>query len=127
MIQDALPLPYGTLGYYQIHYIVDTGEADTEHLLAKCKPITKGRFSEKKVVAIRWIGQEEFAQRLQDDLQLTELLKQVLLHEGEIKVDPLDGHVRIYGKWNHEENLLANPVMIEVADRIAAHIKTMIR
>lgn len=123
MRQDAVPLPYGTLGYYQIHYIVETGDADTEQLLAKCEPITKGHFSEKRVVAVRWTGCETFAHRLQNDSRLTELLQEVLLHEGEIRIDPLDGHVRIYGRWNHEENLQANPAMVEVADVIAGHVK----
>lgn len=127
MRQDAVPLPYGTLGYYQIHYIVETGEANTEQLLAKCEPITKGHFSEKRVVAVRWTGCEAFAERLQNDSRLTELLKKVLLHEGEIRVDPLDSHVRIYGKWNHEENLQANPAMVEVADLIAGHVKAAIQ
>ena len=127
MRQDAVPLPYGTLGYYQIHYIVETGEAETEHLLAKCESITKGRFSEKRVVAVRWSGCEAFSERLHNDARLTELLKQVLLHEGEIRVDPLEGHVRIYGKWNHEENLQVNPAMVEVADVIAGHIKALLK
>lgn len=127
MKQDAVPLPYGTLGYYQIHYIVDTGKADTERLLAKCEPITKGHFSEKRVVAVRWTGCEEFQSRLQNDSRLTELLKEVLLHEGEIRVDPMVGHVRIYGKWNHEENLQASQTMAEVADVIAGHVKAMLK
>lgn len=126
MKQDAAPLPYGTLGYYQIHYIVETGRADAEHLIAKCEPITKGYFSEKRAVAVRWTGYEEFTERLQNDSHLTELLKQVLLREGEVRVDPLDGHVRIYGRWNHDENLRANRVMVEVADLIAKHIKATI-
>lgn len=127
MRQDAVPLPYGTLGYYQIHYIVETGDYDTEQFLAKCETLTKGRFSEKRVVAVCWTGRNGFVDRLKNDSRLTELLQQVLLHEGEIRVDPLDGHVRIYGKWNHEENLRANQVMIEVADAIAGHIKAFLK
>jgi hypothetical protein len=126
MRQDAVPLPYGTLGYYQVHYIVETGDAPTEQVLAKCESLTKGHFSEKRVVAVRWTGASAFAERLQNDSRLTELLKEVLLHEGEIRVDPLDGHVRIYGKWNHEENLQANPAMVEAADLIAGHIKAAV-
>ncbi|MEM3159598.1 MAG: hypothetical protein QXJ74_02325 [Nitrososphaera sp.] len=123
MRQDASPLPYGTLGYYQVHYIVDTGNANTEQVLARCEPMTKGHFSEKRVVAVRWTGYPAFAERLQNDSRLTELLKEVLLHEGEIRVDPLDGHVRIYGGWNHEENLQANQAMVEAADLIAGHVR----
>ncbi|HVX02374.1 MAG TPA: hypothetical protein VHA09_04405 [Nitrososphaera sp.] len=119
-----MPLPYGALDYYQIHYIVETGDdINTQKFLAKCEPITKGHFSEKRVAAVKWTGASAFADRLQQDERLTELLKQVLLHEREVRVDPLDGHVRIYGRWNHEENLKANTVMVEIADIIAAHIK----
>lgn len=122
--QDATPLPYGALDYYQVHYIVETGdETNTQKFLAKCEPITKGHFSEKRVVAVKWIGASAFADKLQQDERLTELLKQVLLHEREVRVDPLDGHVRIYGRWNHEENLKANPTMVEIADIIAGYIK----
>jgi hypothetical protein len=127
MRQDAVPLPYGTLGYYQIHYIVETGDHDTEEFLAKCEPLTKGHLSEKRVVAVRWTGRNGFVDRLQNDSRLTKLLQQVLLHEGEIRVDPLDGHVRIYGRWNHEENMEANQTMVEVADVIAGHIKAFIK
>jgi hypothetical protein len=123
MKQDSTPLPYGALDYYQIHYIVETGEASTQKFLAKCEPITKGHFSEKRVVAVKWTGSSAFADKLQQDEHLTELLKQVLLHEREIRVDPLEGHVRIYGRWNHEENLKVNPIMVDIANVIAGYIK----
>lgn len=124
MKQDSMPLPYGALDYYQVHYIVETGDdTNTQKFLAKCEPITKGHFSEKRVVAVKWTGASAFSYKLQQDEHLTELLKQVLLHEREVRVDPLDGHVRIYGRWNHEENLKANSAMIEIADIIAGHIK----
>ena len=120
--QDAAPLPYGALDYYQVHYIVETGDADTEQFLAVCEPVTSGHFSNKRVVAVRWTGTTGFADRLQTDARLTELLKEVLLHEGQVHVDPLDDHVRIYGKWNRD-NLEASRAMVEVADIIAGHIK----
>ncbi|MEO9363534.1 MAG: hypothetical protein ABI348_06490 [Nitrososphaera sp.] len=125
MKPDAIPLPYGALDYYQVHYIVETGDDDTntQKFLARCEPITKGHFSEKRVVAVKWTGASAFADKLQQDEHLTELLKQVLLHEREVRIDPLDGHVRIYGRWNHEENLKANRTMVEIADIIAGHIK----
>lgn len=123
MKPDSMPLPYGALDYYQVHYIVETGDTNTQKFLAKCEPITKGHFSEKRVVAVKWTGASAFADKLQQDGHLTELLKQVLLHEREVRVDPLDGHVRIYGRWNHEENLKVNHAMVEIADIIAGHVK----
>ncbi len=121
---DPTPLPYGTLDYYQVHYIVETGDADTHQFFAKVEPITKGHFSEKRVVAVKWTGTNDFVEKLRQDERLTELLKQVLLHEKEVRIDPLDGHVRIYGRWNHDENLKANSAMVEIADIIAERIKS---
>lgn len=123
--QDAVPLPYGALDFYQVHYIVETGEADTEQFLAVCEPVTRGRLGSKRVVEVKWTGATSFADRLQNDSRLTELLKEVLLHEGQVRVDPLDDHVRIYGKWNRD-NLGASKAMVEVADTIAGHIKETI-
>ena len=60
---------------------------------------------------------------LQADSKLTEMLKEVMLKTGEIRVDPLDDHIRIYGKWGHEENFAFNHAMLEIADRIAHHIR----
>lgn len=107
---------------------METGDAaDTEQFLARCERITKGHFGDKRVVAVKWTRTSAFADKLQNDAQLTEQLKKVLMHEGEIRVDPLDGHVRIYSRWNHEENLQADAAMVEAADIIAGHIKATIR
>lgn len=123
--QDAAPLPYGMLDYYQIHYIVETGDAHTEQFFAKCEPITKGRFGDRRVVSVKWTGTSSFADTLQNDTRLTDLLKEVMLNDGEIRVDPLEDHVRIYGKWKHGGDLKANHAMAEAADVIAGHIKAI--
>lgn len=121
---DATPLPYGALDRYQLHFIVETGDdADNEQFLARCERITKGHFGDKRVVAVKWTGVSAFADRLQNDTRLTELLKRVLLAEGEIRVDPLESHVRIYGHWRHEEALQPGAEMVDVADVIAGHIR----
>lgn len=123
---DPSPLPYGTLDYYQVHYIVETGDADTQQFIAKCEPITKGHFSDKRVVAVKWTGTSDFVEKLKADEHLTGLLKQVLLREKEVRIDPLDGHVRIYGRWNGDENLRTNLQMVEIADIIAKNIKSCV-
>ena len=120
---DATPLPYGALDRYQVHFIVETTGADTEQFLARCERITKGHFGDKRVVAVKWTGSSAFVDTLQNDARLTELLKKVLLREGEIRVDPLDGHVRIYGRWSYEEGLQPDAALVEAADVIAGHIK----
>ena len=120
---DPAPLPYGSLQYYQVHYIVEAESDDNHNLLAHCVPRTKGRLGNKRVIGVKWVGAGKFSERLQADTKLTDMLKEVLLGQGEIRIDPQDSHVRIYGKWLHEDKLAFNETMFEIADRIAAHIK----
>jgi hypothetical protein len=124
-IQDPNPIPYGALQYYQIHYIMeDKVTTDPESILAKCEPITKGHFGNKRVVDIRWWG-GRLAEILQADIELREMLKVILPLEGEIRVDPVEDHIRIYGKWKHEDDLKFSSKMFDVADRIAYHIQEL--
>lgn len=125
--QDPLPLPYGSLQYFQAHYIVKSESKENGNFLARCKPVTKGRFGSKCIVDVTWIGFSKFSEMLQADGKLTEMLKEVMLREGEIRIDPLDDHIRIYGKWIHEDAFTFNQAMLEIADRIAGHIKTRLR
>jgi hypothetical protein len=55
------------------------------------------------------------------------MLKEVMLKVGEITIDPQDDHIRIYGRWAHEEKLAFHPAMFEIADRIALHIKNIVQ
>ena len=120
---DPIPLPYGLLQYYQVHYIVHVQGNDNDKFLARCEPITKGHFSSKRVVDVKWTGDEKFAEVLQADTSLTGMLKEVMHKVGEITVDPQENQIRIYGRWVHEENLAFNQAMLDIADRIALHIK----
>jgi hypothetical protein len=125
--QDPTPLPYGPLQYYQAHYIVKAESEQNGDVLARCEPTTKGHFGGKRVANVKWTGAGNFAEVLQQDAGLTEMLKGVMLREGEIRVDPMDDHVRIYGKWIHEDAFAFNKTMFEIADRIAGHIKARLR
>jgi hypothetical protein len=125
--QDPTPLPYGPLQYYQAHYIVKAESEQNGDVLARCEPTTKGHFGGKRVANVKWTGAGNFAEVLQQDAGLTEMLKEVMLREGEIRVDPMDDHVRIYGKWIHEDAFAFNKTMFEIADRIAGHIKARLR
>ena len=118
---DPIPLPYGPLQYYQIHYILQIESNDNDKFLARCRPITKGYFHNKRIIDVKWTGDDNFAQALQADAGLTGMLK-----VGEIMIDPQDDHIRIYAKWVHEENLAFDPAMLEIADRIALHIKNRV-
>jgi hypothetical protein len=120
---DPIPLPYGPLQYYQVHYIVRLQGKDNDRFLARCKPITKGHFSSKRIVDVKWTGDDKFAEVLQADTSLTGMLKEVMYKGGEITVDPQENQIRIYGGWIHEKNLEFDQAMLEIADRIALHIK----
>jgi hypothetical protein len=124
---DSASLPYGMLQYYQVHYIIKSSSKENDNFLARCEAVTKGHFGNKRVIDVNWIGAEKFVQVLQTDVKLTEMLRQVMLIEGEIKIDPLDDHIRIYGKWIHEDAFAFNQTMFEIADKIAGHIKTRLR
>lgn len=123
---DPIPLPYGPLQYYQMHYIVDIRSNDNDKFLAKCKPITKGHFQSKRIVDVKWTGDDNFAKVLQSDTDLTDMLKDVMIKVREITIDPQDDHIRIYSRWVHEENLAFDPLMLEIADRIALYIKKIV-
>ena len=123
---DPIPLPYGPLQHYQMHYIVDIRSNDNDKFLARCKPITKGHFQSKRIVDVKWTGDDNFAKVLQSDTDLTDMLKEVMIKVREITIDPQDDHIRIYSRWVHEENLAFDPLMLEIADRIALYIKKIV-
>jgi AraC-like DNA-binding protein len=49
-----------------------------------------------------------------------------MIKAREITIDPQDDHIRIYIRWVHEENLAFDPIMLEIADRIALYIKKIV-
>jgi hypothetical protein len=126
-ITETSQVPYGALDYYQVHYIVETKNHayDPTLFLARCHPITKGHLSKKRIVGTKWEG-DRLADILGADLELEAIVKQILYEEGEIRVDPLDDHIRIYGKWRNEDQLKFSPKMFDAADRIAGHIKKLL-
>jgi hypothetical protein len=124
---DPIPLPYGPLQYYHVHYILEIKSNDNDKFLARCKAVTKGYFHNRRISDVKWTGDDNFAKVLQADATLTGMLKEVLLKVREITVDPQDDHIRIYGIWVHEENLAFDMAMFEIADRIAFHIKNIVR
>ena len=124
---DPTPLPYGPLQYYHVHFILEIKSNDNDKFLARCKPITKGYFDSRRMIDVKWTGEDNFAQVLQADATLTGMLKEVIMKVGEITVDPQEDNIRIYGKWVHEENLVFDAAMFEIADRIAIHIKNIVQ
>jgi hypothetical protein len=123
--RDAEVTTYGALQYYQMQYVVECKTVlESATFLAKCTPVTKGHFKNKRVVDVKWIG-GRIAELLSSDKDLNEQLKLILLAEGEIKIDPIDDLIRIYGKWKHEDDLIFDRKVLEVMDRIAYHIKEL--
>ena len=73
---------------------------------------------------VKWWG-GRLAETLQADIELKEMLKAILPQEGEIIVDPVDDHVRIYSKWKHEDDLKFDPTVFKAMDKIAYHIQQL--
>jgi hypothetical protein len=113
---------YGALDYFQMHFIVIGGASNPSELVAKCKASTRGYFSKKHVVSVNWEG-GKIAEILGKDQQLESYLRNVLLEEGEIYIDPLEDHVRVYGKWKHQQELRVYEELVQTMDRICYHIK----
>lgn len=123
--QDPNPLPYGALPYFQIHYLIEPVNITTpSSYMAKCRAKTKGHLGEKKVTEIKWVG-GRLADRLASDKELTEMLKPLMLKEGEISIDPQKDRVRVYTKWKREDKLQFDPEFFQAVERIANTIKKL--
>ncbi len=108
----------GALPVYQIQFFVKSDRVD-DALIARTrhkKSILSGK------VTVRWEG-EYLADILNNDKELTELLKRVLIDEGDIFIDPVDNGVRIYGRWRPEYAIKISKDALEAYNRIAMHIK----
>ena len=122
---DPNPLPYGALPYFQIHYLVEPVKVSTpSSYMAKCRAKTKGHLEEKRITEIEWVG-GRLAERLASDKELTEMLKPLMLKEGEISIDPQKDRVRVYTKWKREDKLQFDPEFFQVVERIARTIKKL--
>lgn len=123
--QDPNPLPYGALPYFQIHYLVEPVNISTpSSYMAKCRAKTKGHLEGKRVTEIRWVG-GRLADRLASDKELTEMLKPLMLKEGEISIDPQKDRVRVYTRWKREDKLQFDPEFFQAVERIASTIKKL--
>jgi hypothetical protein len=118
---NTLP-SYGALDYFQMHFIVIGSVSNPSELIAKCKPSTSGHFSKKQVISVNWEG-GKIAEIVSKDQQLNSYLRNVLLEEGEIYIDPLEDHVRVYGKWKHQQELRLYEELVQTMDRICYHVK----
>jgi hypothetical protein len=123
--QDPNPLPYGALPYFQIHYLIEPLKiANPSSYMAKCRAKTEGHFGDKKVIDIEWIG-GRLAEKLASDKELFDMLKPLMIKEGEISIDPQKDRVRVYTKWKREDELEFDPQFFQVVERIASIIKKL--
>ena len=123
--QDPNPLPYGALPYFQIHYLIEpVNVSNPSSYMAKCRTKTKGHLGDKRIVDIEWIG-GRLAERLASDKELTEMLKPLMMKEGEISIDPQKDRVRVYTKWKREDKLQFDPEFFQVVERIARTIRKL--
>jgi hypothetical protein len=123
--QDPNPLPYGALPYYQIHYLIEEVKITSPSAyMAKCRAKIKGRSEEKSITELEWVG-GRLAERLRSDSELTEMLKPLMLNEGEISIDPQKDRVRVYTKWKREDKLRFDPEFFQAVERIARTIKKL--
>lgn len=123
--QDPNPLPYGALPYFQIHYLIEpVNVSNPSSYMAKCRTKTKGHLGDKRIVDIEWIG-GRLAERLASDKELTEMLKPLMMKEGEISIDPQKDRVRVYTKWKREDKLQFDPEFFQVVERIARTVKKL--
>lgn len=118
--------PYGALPYYQTHFVVyGNGRAIENRIMARTRKVTRGVIH-KQVVNMHWEG-GEIADKLNADATLKSLLKTVLLEEGEIRIDPTENGVRIYGEWKPEYKIEMSREALEAFDMIAGYVKSYLR
>ena len=123
--QDPNPLPYGALPYFQIHYLIEpVNISNPSSYMVKCRAKTKGHLGDKRIVDIEWVG-GRLAERLASDKELTEMLKPLMMKEGEISIDPQKDRIRVYTKWKREDKLQFDPEFFQVVERIAGIIKKL--
>ncbi len=117
---------YGTLPFYQLHFIVKgNGRMYGELLLARTRKRVTGVVS-KRVEDVWWEG-GKIADRLNSDTRLKELLLHVIKDEGDIFIDPTDDVIRIYSRFKGEHELRLSKEAIEAFNIIALHIKNLIK
>ncbi|MDX1595847.1 MAG: hypothetical protein R3327_02795 [Nitrosopumilaceae archaeon] len=126
-MQDPNPLPWGALDRYQAHFIVrkNVEGKSVSNLLARTKLTTKGHFASKSVVKVEWDGPGALATKLNEDLELNEMIAKQNVRDATIYVEPTDNAVRIRNKWKNHLDFGITKELFEIYDRIAGHIKSV--
>lgn len=120
-MSEPIPL-YGALPYCQLHFVVPgNGRRFEDVLIARTTRKIRGIVS-KHATNIRWEG-GHIAEVLNADTNLQSLLSKVLVEEGDIRIDPTENGVRIYGRWRAEYKVRIGREVLEAYDIIAGHVK----
>ncbi len=125
-MQDPNPLPWGTQDRFQAHFIVrkDVGSSVLNYV-AKTQLTTKGHFGSKTIVKVQWNGSGSLASKLNGDEALNEMISKQPVKDATIYVEPVDGEVRIRGKWDNHISFGISKELFEIYDKIAGHIKSV--
>ena len=125
-MQDPNPIPWGAQDRFQAHFIVrkDVGSA-VGNYLAKTKLTTKGHFGTKTVVKVEWNGPGSLATKLNEDVELNEMIAKQSIKYATIWIEPTDVAVRIRGKWDNHIAFGISKELFEIYNKIAGHIKAV--
>ena len=125
-MQDPNPIPWGALDRFQAHFIVkkDAGTA-VGNYVAKTVLSTQGHFAAKTVEKVEWNGPGSLASRLNEDIELNEMIANQSVKDATIYVEPTEGAIRIRNKWNNHLSFGITKELFEIYDRIAGHIKAV--
>jgi len=125
-MQDPNPLPWGALDRFQAHFIVrkDAGSGYGNYV-AKTVLTTNGHFAAKTVSNVQWTGSGSLATKLNDDVELNEMIARQSVKDATIYVEPTDKAIRIRGKWDNHITFGITKELFEIYDRIAGHIKSV--
>ena len=123
-MQDPNPLPWGAEDRFQAHFIVkkNPGRA-VSNFLARTKLTTQGHFASKTVTKVEWNGSGSLAERLNEDVELNEMIAKQTVKDATIYVEPTDDVVRIRNKWKNHLDFGISEELFWIYDRIAGHIK----
>ncbi|MBS1267677.1 MAG: hypothetical protein MAG458_00386 [Nitrosopumilus sp.] len=126
-MQDPNPLPWGAQDRFQAHFIVrvDPFLWDVKNFVAKTKLTTQGHFGTKSIVKVEWDGPGKLSVKLNEDVELNEMIAKQSIKDATIYVEPTDSAVRIRGKWDNHIAFGISKDLFEIYDKIAGHIKSV--
>lgn len=124
-MQDPNPIPWGAMDRYQAHFIVRKQVASDADAAARTVVSTRGRFGAKSVAGVSWDGAGRLADALNADGDLNAMIAGQKPADASIYVEPMDGHVRIRGRWASASSFAISREQFGIYDRIAGHVRSL--